>query len=367
MRDYASIIKGLPDSVPFVGPETQERQNKIKFDARLGANESVFGPSPLALEAMKKASYKSWMYGDPENYELKCAISNYHKVDLENIIVGEGIDSLLGYLARLFVEPSVNVVTSNGAYPTFNYHIAGYGGTLNYVAYKNDFEDIEGLLDKARTTKASIIYLANPDNPMGTWHSATDVENLIKSLPSTTLLCLDEAYSDFLSEKDLPSISIDNPNVIRLRTFSKAYGMAGARVGYGIGVSHLMKAFDRIRNHFGVNLIAQHGAIAALSDQAYLGSVKRKVEIAKKKISAIALANDLLPLQSGANFVAIDCKQDTKFAKQVLEGLLKKNIFVRMPFREPQSRCIRISVGTEDDLALLEKALPEVLNDLKLL
>ena len=141
--------------------------------------------------------------------------------------------------------------------------------------------------------------------------------------------------------------------------------MAGARIGYGIGAPNLVRAFNRIRNHFGVNMIAQHGAIAALKDQNYLGLVKRKVETAKKKICAIAISNGLKPLPSGANFVAIDCNRDTRFAKLVLDGLLKRNIFIRMPFEEPQSRCIRISAGTKDELKLLEKALPEVLNDLE--
>jgi histidinol-phosphate aminotransferase len=196
MKKFASIIRELPEVVPFVGPETQERQNKIKFSARLGANESVFGPSPKVIAAIKKSSKSVWMYGDPENYELKSAICAHHNVKIENVVVGEGIDSLLGNLVRLFVDKCTNVVTSKGAYPTFNYHVKGFGGILNFVPYENDFENIDALLEVAKKTKARVIYLANPDNPMGTWNSPRKIEALIESLPNNLLLCLDEAYSD---------------------------------------------------------------------------------------------------------------------------------------------------------------------------
>ena len=235
---YTSLVNDLSSTVPFVGPETQERERKLLFEARLGANENMFGPSPKALSALKKYSNEQWMYGDPTSFELRCALAEKHKISTENIVVGEGIDGLLGYLVRLLISEGDHVVTSDGAYPTFNYHVLGFGGKINFVPYRNDYEDVERLLSVAKKTKASLIYLANPDNPMGTFHTKEIIEDMINDLPDNTILCLDEAYSEFAPKIELPKIDPDHPNVIRMRTFSKGYGMAGARIGYAIAVSY---------------------------------------------------------------------------------------------------------------------------------
>ena len=144
MVRYSKVIEGLPSSVPFVGPEAQERNNDMKFLARLGANESNFGPSPKVLEAIKHSTEDVWMYADPESHDLKASISAHLAIKSENIVVGEGIDGLLGYLCRLIVNPDVRVVTSKGDYLTFNYRVSGLGGRLNFVPCKNDYENIEG-------------------------------------------------------------------------------------------------------------------------------------------------------------------------------------------------------------------------------
>ncbi len=137
------LALSLPSTVPFTGPEALERRSGIPFTARLGANESGFGPSPLAIEAMGQAARDAWMYGDPEVHDLRHAIAAHHGIDPAHIAVGEGIDGLLGLLVRLTVGPGDAVVTSDGAYPTFNFHVTGYGGTLHKVPYKGDHEDPE--------------------------------------------------------------------------------------------------------------------------------------------------------------------------------------------------------------------------------
>ena len=156
------LAQSLPASVPFVGPETQERQAGQPFKARLGANENGFGPSPAAVTAMKEAASDVWMYGDPESYDLRQALAEKHGVDASNIMVGEGIDGLLGVIARLFVDQGDAVVTSDGAYPTFNYHVAGFGGVLHKVPYLDDHEDPNALTAKVAETSAKLIYFANP-------------------------------------------------------------------------------------------------------------------------------------------------------------------------------------------------------------
>ncbi len=333
------------------------------FDARLGANENVFGPSPKAIAAMAEAGH--WMYGDPESHDLRIAIAARHGTTPDHIIVGEGIDGLLGYLVRLFVTDGDSVVTSDGAYPTFNYHVAGFGGTLHKVPYVADQEDPASLFAKAAEVDAKLVYLANPDNPMGSWHKGADIVKAMENLPSACLLVLDEAYIDTAPGGTEVALPADDPRLIRFRTFSKAYGMAGARVGYGVGPPDLITAFHKVRNHFGMNRAAQEGALAALADQTYLAKVLENIATSRDEIARIATQNGLSPLPSATNFVAIDCGRDGDFARAVLQSLVARGIFVRMPFVAPQDRCIRVSCGSPAQLAAFGAALPEALRDAK--
>ncbi len=357
------LAQSLPSTVPFVGPETQERAQNRPFEARLGANENVFGPSPRAIAAM--ASAEQWMYGDPESFDLRQALAAHHGVTPAHIIVGEGIDGLLGYLVRLMVAPGDAVVTSDGAYPTFNYHVMGFGGTLHKVPYSGDHEDPQALFAKAAQVDAKLVYLANPDNPMGSWHSGADLVAALETLPDGCLLVLDEAYIDCAPLGTAPDLSADDPRLIRMRTFSKVHGLAGARVGYAIGAPDLITAFGKVRNHFGMNRSAQAGALAALHDTDWLAHIKTEIAASRDRIAAIATENGLTPMPSAANFVAIDCGRDGAFAKAVLDGLVARGVFVRMPFAAPQNRCIRVSCGTPDHLDRFAQALPNALADAK--
>ena len=146
MPKFTPLVESLPSTVPFVGPETQERARGRNFRARIGANENVFGPSPKAIQAMSEAAVQVWKYADPENYDLKKALAEHHGVEKENIVIGEGIDGLLGLLVRMLVGVDTPVVTSLGAYPTFNFHVSGFGGKLVTVPYRNDAEDPDAIL-----------------------------------------------------------------------------------------------------------------------------------------------------------------------------------------------------------------------------
>ena len=352
------LAASLPQTVPFVGPEAIERARGNAFRARLGANESSFGPSPAAVAAITHAASESWKYCDPEVFELRQALARHHGVAMDEVTVGEGIDGLLGLCIRLFAEPDAIVVTSLGAYPTLNYHVAGFGARLHAVPYRDDREDLDALLASVRDTRAKIVYLANPDNPMGSWSSADAVAAFADALPPTTLLLLDEAYGEFAPAGTLPPLDTGRPNILRLRTFSKAYGLAGLRCGYAIGAASLIGAFERVRNHFGVSSLTQAAATAALADQDYLGSVVARTANAKERIAGIARANGLLPLPSATNFVTIDCARDGAFARAVLDELAELGVFIRKPMAAHLDRCIRITAGQDDTLDVLEAALP---------
>ena len=360
-RFLTPLATTLPATVPFTGPETMERSQGRPFRARLGANESLFGPSPQAIAAMKTAAEAVWMYADPESHDLKQALARHHGVTPGHIVVAGGIDGLLGLLCRLTLEPGVPVVTSLGAYPTFNFHVAGFGGALHRVPYRGDHEDPQALLDTARQTGARLIYLANPDNPMGSHHPGHVIEAMVADLPDHSLLVLDEAYADLAPQGTLPDIPADHPQVIRLRTFSKGYGMAGARVGYAITHPDLAQAFDKVRDHFGMGRIAQIGALAALADQDWLEQVRQRVIAARARVTAIAAANGLRALPSATNFVTVDCGRHGDHARAILRETVARGVFIRMPGVAPLDRCIRISLGDDAALDVLEEVLPQAI------
>ena len=352
------LAAALPTSVPFVGPETQERLQGFAFRARIGANENMFGPSPKAVAAMAQAAAQAWMYGDPECFDLKAALAAHHRVAAEHVVVGEGIDGLLGLLVRLFVGAGDAVATSAGAYPTFNFHVTGYGGVIHLAPYRGWHEDPQALLDLARHSHAKLIYLANPDNPMGSHHPAHAIEAMIEALPHGTLLVLDEAYIEFAPDGTAPRIAADDPRVIRLRTFSKAYGLAGARVGYAIAAAPLAQAFDKVRNHFGVGRVVQAAALAALADPGHLDWLQGQITTARAGIAQIAGTNGLTALPSATNFSCLDLGRDKAHAQRVLAALRDQGIFIRMPGVAPLDRCIRISLGDAAAMQAFALALP---------
>ena len=355
------LIAALPSTMPFNCPDDVERALGRPFSARIGANECGFGPSPKALEAISRAAPDIWKYGDGDCHDLRMALAAHHQIAPEHIMIGEGIDGLLGQLVRLTVTDGTPVVTSRGSYPTFNYHVKGYGGVLHEVPYTGDHEDPERLIAKARSIGARLIYISNPNNPMGSWHDAATVARMISEVPEGALLILDEAYCDFAPPSAALPIVPDDPRVIRMRTFSKAYGLAGQRVGYAIGAVPIISAFDRIRNQFGVKMLGQIAALAALHDRDWYENILRWTAEARDRIAGIATENGLSPLPSSTNFVTIDCGSDGGLSRRIVSELGEEGIFIRMPFQPPQNRCIRVSTGATSALDAFEAALPGAL------
>ncbi len=357
---YTSLVASLPATTPFVGPEALERERDDAFRLRLGANESAFGISLIAAQAMREAIDSIAWYGDPEAFDLRQALASRHRVRPEEVSIGAGIDEMLGNVVRMLVEPGTPVVSSRGAYPTFAYHVAGFGGALEAVPYRDDRIDLEALLDRVRKLEAPLVYLANPDNPMGTWHDSGDLRNFIADLPADTLLVLDEAYIEFAPATAFLPIDTGDPRVIRMRTFSKAHGMAGARIGYAIAPAETIEAIGKIRNHFGINRIAQVGALASLSDEEFVPGVVEEVERGRQEYHALARRLGLASLPSATNFVAIDVG-DGKRARELLARLKEQGVFTRMPQVPPLDRCIRVTVGTAPMRALFADILEGVL------
>jgi len=361
----APIIAALPRTVPFVGPEALERTRGRPFRARMGANESPFGPSPHAIAAMTRAAAEMNFYGDSENLALRERLAERLGLPLAALTVGEGIDGLFGTVCRLYLAPGDAVVTSLGAYPTFLYHVAAQGAVVTAVPYRNEANDLEALADAAQRTQARMVYLANPDNPTGSMKSAAEVEAFIEAVPDETLVVLDEAYAEYCDPNHLPPVSPERGNVMRFRTFSKAYGLAGMRLGYAFGHPDAIGGFDIIRNHFGVTRPGQAAALAALDDAEWLESVLARTRAGLDRIAAVARENRLTPLPSATNFLAIDCGGDGGFARAVLDGLAARDVFIRKPTAPGLDRLIRVSIGRPDEIEIFARALGEVLSELR--
>lgn len=359
------LALSLPGTIPFVGPEAIERRTGRPIRARLGANESSFGPSQAVIEALRAAADTVWKYGDPEVHDLRSALARHLRIPADNLVVGEGIDGLQGLIARLVIQPGDVAITSLGAYPTFNYHVAGFGGRTVVVPYRADKEDLTALADAVRRENARVVYVANPDNPMGSWWTASEIADFVDAVPEQTLIVLDEAYSETAPLTALPAFDISRENLIRTRTFSKAYGLAGQRVGYAIGEAGLIAAFDKVRNHFGVTRLSQVAAIAALGDQAWLRHVVEQVAAGRELIGAIAAENGLVALPSATNFVAVDCGGDGAFALTLLRALEARDVFVRKPMAPVLDRCIRITAGRPAELDILAEELPRALHNVR--
>jgi histidinol-phosphate aminotransferase len=361
---YARIVGALPAVVPFVPPEALERRIGRGLEVRIGANESAFGPSPRALEAMRRAAGRVNWYGDPESYELRHALAARLGVGPGNIVVGAGIDDLLGLVVRAFIDPGDAVVMSKGAYPTFAFHVNGFGGRLVTPPYRDFRNDAEALADAARAENAKLVFLANPDNPTGSWLPASEIGRLVEALPPGAVLLLDEAYSEFAPAEAIPPFEPEDPRIIRTRTFSKAHGMAGARIGYAIAPEETIRCFDKIRHHFGVNRIAQEGALASLGDVEFIAEVVRKVEEGRRDIARIAAELGLASHPSATNFVAVDLGSSER-ARAVLQRLLEDEaVFLRMPGVAPLDRTVRVTVGTEEERSRFAAALERVLKKL---
>jgi histidinol-phosphate aminotransferase len=356
---FTSLVQKLPATIPFIGPETFERKTGRIFKARVGANESAFGISPKARLAMRDAVDGLGWYNDPENYDLRSALAQLYNLPIGHICVGAGIDDLLGLVVRAFLEPGQMTVASLGSYLTYHYHVAGFDAGSHVVSYRDDRNDLAALVEAVRESGSHLVYLANPDNPTGTWHTATELQDFLDALPDTCICILDEAYFEFAPDDSILPMVPHDPRVIRMRTFSKAHGMAGARIGYAIAHPEIVTAFDKVRLHFNVNRVAQIGALASLGDELFIQSVVQAVTDGRAEYDALGCELGLPTVPSATNFVSFDCETADR-AQKILDGLIEHRVFVRKPGVLPIDRLIRVTVGSPKERAIFS----DVLRDL---
>ena len=354
-------IEAIPPTTPFIGPEQLMRETGHAELLRLGANESAFGPSPKAIAAMSAELERLSWYGDPESLDLRDALAAKHGCSPDQIVVGSGIDDLMGLAVRAFVGPGA-ALTTRGTYPTLNYHVIGYGGRLVFATYRDEGGlDLDRLLGVARRERAALVYLANPDNTSGSFVPRSELQRFYEELPRDSLFLLDEAYADFVDAEQLLPPAFED-RLVRMRTFSKAYGLAGARIGYARTTARNVQTFQKIRLHYGVNRNAQIGALASLADEAFREYVVAETARARDDYYALARDLGLGYIESCTNFACIDLGTAER-ATNVMNELLRRGVWIRKPGAAPLDRYVRVSAGTHDMRADFAAAFRAVLTE----
>lgn len=357
VADHIQNLTPYPPGKPI---EELEREYGISNSIKLASNENALGPSPKAIEAIKAALSRLHRYPDGSGYYLKQGLSKKLGISEDNIVLGNGSNELIELIIRTFVNPGEEVITSEPTFLVYRKMVQAVGSQNIVIPLKEDRHHLMAIA-RAVTAKTKLIFLDNPNNPMGTVVEKNAFEQLLEALPPQVMVVADEAYYDFITSEStfcgLDYIHFPNP-VITLRTFSKAYGLAGLRIGYGVMKKGLAGYINRVRQPFNVNSLAQVGALAALNDDQHLAKTQEMVRegLDYLRTELQTLGYRCLPTQ--ANFFLIDIGTD---GKTVYEGLLRKGVIVRPMHAYKLPHYLRVTVGIPAENERFLRAFKEVM------
>ena len=360
---YNLAAEGVQRLIPYKAGkpiEELERELGLTQIIKLASNENPLGPGKKALAAIQATLPALALYPDGSGFALKQALAEKYAVDPSQITLGNGSNEILELVARAFLTPVLEVVFSQHAFAVYPIVTQAAGATAVVVPALNYGHDLEAML-QAVTEKTRLVFIANPNNPTGTLLSQASLERFIGALPDTCLCVLDEAYFEYVSHVELVN-SIDwlkkFPNLLITRTFSKAYGLAGLRVGYGLSSPQLADILNRVRQPFNNNMLALVAAEAALSDDEYLQQTIAVNDQGMKQLTEGFKNMGLEWIPSAGNFVLVDLKQA---GQPVYEALLRKGVIVRPVGNYELPNHLRISIGTASENQLFLQALTSTL------
>lgn len=338
-----------------------KRELGLKKVVKLASNENPIGVSPKAVRAMEAALRGVNRYPSPDFHDLREALARRYDLKLENVFAGHGSEGIISVIMRTFLLDDEEAITSEGSFITFDIQAHSRGIKLIRVPLKDYRFDLEGIADRI-TDKTKIIYLANPNNPTGTIFTVPEFSAFIKRVPPRVLVILDEAYYEFAHEDPRypDSMQYRLDNVITLRTFSKAFGLAGVRIGYGFAHHDLIANLMKIKLSFEPSSIAQAAAIAALEDLEFMENTIRLNRSGKKFFYELFDRLGIEYIESCANFVTIVLESEQR-VNQLYEKLLHKGIIVRPLKAFGLPNCIRVSTGLEEENVYFAEMLEKVL------
>ncbi len=355
-------VQSLQPYVPGKPIEEVEREYGVTGVAKLASNENALGPSPLALVAAREAAAKVHLYPDGSAFHLRNALAAKLGVEPKEVFVGNGSNELIELLVRTFVLEEEEVLTSAQSFIAYKLAAHAHGRTLVEAPMKGRFHYDLDALRKLLSRRTKVVFLANPDNPTGTWFGEQDLLPFLDAVPRDTLVVLDEAYVEFVDApgfQDALALRRKYPNLVVLRTFSKIHGLAGLRLGYGVARPELVEFLDRVRAPFNVNLVAQAAGVAALGDDEHVRQSRALVQGERPRLAAGLAALGATVVPSQGNFVLADFPG--RSGKELFEALLREGVVVRPMGGYGFASAVRITVGlrTENEkcLAALKKVL----------
>jgi len=340
--------------------EEVERELGLDDVLKLASNENPLGPSPLALQAIREALQGLHRYPDGACYALRQGLSRRLGVKPEEICFGNGSNELLELVTRAFLGPGDEAVMGHPAFVVYRSVCQAVGGHIREVSLKDFTHDLRGML-KAVTARTKLVFLGNPNNPTGTCVSPTDLDDFVRALPPDVILVVDEAYREYVPrylQPDLLRYVREGRYLLALRTFSKAYGLAGLRIGYGIGSTEMVELLNRVRQPFNVNALAQKAGLAALDDAAHLEETLRITEAGRRTMQSRLDELGLVSIPSVTNFILVNVVVE---GKAVADALLRKGVIVRSMEGYGLPAYIRVTVGTPQENSRALQALAEVL------
>jgi histidinol-phosphate aminotransferase len=321
----------------------------LKNVIKLASNENPFGPSPKVLQAIEKAALTINRYPDGGCFYLRSAVAKHVEVGQEQLIFGNGSDELIFMVLRAFVEPGDEVIVSHPSFAVYTIGSNIAGASLKVIPMKDFHHDLDAMAMAAgKATK--VIFIDNPGNPSGGYVTGDELESFLQKVPQETVVVLDEAYFEYAVGQSgypqtIPWLK-KYPNMIILRTFSKIYGLAGLRVGYGVATPEMIDILNRVREPFNVNSIAQEAAIACLKDKAYYTRALKLLRQERSMLEKEMGTMNLKIVPSATNFILIDLGEPSG---RVIDGLLQKGVIVRDMAAWGLSTFIRVTIGTPEE------------------
>lgn len=346
--------------VPGKPMDEVKRELGLKSVIKLASNENPYGPSPKVLRAIAKASKEINRYPDGYCFYLRSALARKLGVNPKELIFGNGSDEIIVQATRAFTGEDDEVIIAQPSFLIYEIASKISGAAVKLVSLKDFRYDLEGM-KAAVTDRTKIIFIGNPDNPAGTYVTKTQVQNFLQSIRSDILVFFDEAYFEFVEKSDYPDtigMLKRHKNIIVTRTFSKMYGLAGLRVGYGIASEEIISVLERVREPFNINSVAQAAALACLEDSGYYQKILKTVNHQRKYLYDNLKRLNLPFVDSSTNFILIHVKQNSS---ELAQRLLKKGVIIRDMKSWGLDAYIRVTIGKSEENKKFIQALKEAL------